>query len=115
MLSGIVGMAYTISLFLFNPESNSFFPKCPFYLITHLQCPACGSQRALYSLFHGEIAKAFSYNQFLVVSLPYLAIIIFSTFHHNNFAVRLRQVFQNKYAVNMYVVLFFAWWIIRNF
>lgn len=114
LLLGIVGLAYVISLFLFNPESNTLFPKCPFYLITQFQCPACGSQRAFHFLLHGDITKALSYNPFLVISLPYLAIIIFSTFNHTNLAMCARQVFQNKYVVNIYIVLFFAWWIIRN-
>ncbi|MFD1140618.1 DUF2752 domain-containing protein [Larkinella insperata] len=56
----------------FNPAQVSFFPPCPFKLLTGLECPGCGSQRCLHQLLHGRVGQAFSYNPLLVLSLPYL-------------------------------------------
>ncbi|MGV3560560.1 DUF2752 domain-containing protein [Larkinella arboricola] len=56
----------------FNPADVSFFPPCPFKLLTGLECPGCGSQRCLHQLMHGHIRQAFAYNPLLVLSLPYL-------------------------------------------
>ncbi|MGL5683791.1 MAG: DUF2752 domain-containing protein [Marinifilaceae bacterium] len=49
-----------------------FFPPCPFYKLTGLQCPGCGSQRAIHSLLNGNITQAFGYNPLMVLSIPYL-------------------------------------------
>ncbi|MFC5412006.1 DUF2752 domain-containing protein [Larkinella bovis] len=58
--------------FWFDPEQQSFFPPCPFRLLTGLECPGCGSQRCLHQLLHGHIDQAYRYNPLLVLSLPYL-------------------------------------------
>ncbi len=58
----------------FNPESYSFFPQCPFHYLTGLDCPGCGSQRAVFCLLHGDITGAIHQNLLLVASLPLLAI-----------------------------------------
>jgi hypothetical protein len=59
-------------LFLFNPEQSGFYPFCVFHRITGLQCPGCGSLRAMHNLLHGNIPAAFHYNALLVLSLPLL-------------------------------------------
>lgn len=55
-----------------NPENTWWMPKCPVHLITGLDCPGCGSQRALHSLLNGNFAAAFHYNAFLILLLPFL-------------------------------------------
>ena len=59
-----------ITLFFIDPEYSSFVPKCPFRWFTGLNCPACGSQRAIHQLLHLNIKRAFEYNPFLILSLP---------------------------------------------
>ena len=61
--------------FFFNPESTWWMPKCPTYVLTGLQCPGCGSQRAIFALLHGHFAEAFHYNAFMVVMAPLLIFI----------------------------------------
>ncbi len=36
--------------------------KCPFYELTGLYCPGCGSGRAAVSALHGRFAESFRYN-----------------------------------------------------
>jgi hypothetical protein len=62
-------------LFFFDPSQHGFYPSCLFYRTTGLQCPGCGSLRALHSLLHGELARALHYNALLVLSLPCLTVI----------------------------------------
>jgi hypothetical protein len=64
----------TVVYYKFNPAKYGLFPKCPFYLITGLNCPGCGSQRAFYCLLHGNFAAALHYNLLLVLSIPFLGI-----------------------------------------
>ncbi len=49
-------------LLLFPPEQYSFYLQCPFYHYLHLECPGCGTTRALAALLHGNIAEAFRLN-----------------------------------------------------
>jgi len=55
----------------FDPATG-LFPKCPFRQATGLQCPGCGSQRAVHHLLNAEIKEAFVLNPLLVISIPYL-------------------------------------------
>ena len=59
-------------LFLFNPAESGFYLFCVFHRITGLQCPGCGSLRAMHQLLHGNITAAFHYNALLILSLPLL-------------------------------------------
>ncbi|TCD12795.1 DUF2752 domain-containing protein [Pedobacter frigidisoli] len=72
----ILGFAFVVMLsvvyYEFNPEMYNFFPECPFHKFLHLDCPGCGSQRAIHSLLHGNIIQALNYNLLLVISLPFL-------------------------------------------
>ncbi|HZE67958.1 MAG TPA: DUF2752 domain-containing protein [Pyrinomonadaceae bacterium] len=61
-------------LFLFDPATSSGYPSCPFRTLTGLQCPGCGSTRALHQLLHGHPVAAFEFNPLLVLSLPFLAL-----------------------------------------
>lgn len=63
-------------LFNHNPEEVGFFPRCPSRSWTGLDCPGCGSTRALYHLLHLDIATAIERNPLLVLSLPVLGIMI---------------------------------------
>lgn len=67
IILGVIALAYIYSHF--NP-SKYFFPRCPFLMITGYKCPGCGSQRAIYALFHMDIATAFSLNAMLVTLIP---------------------------------------------
>ena len=58
-----------------DPESSALFPKCPFHLLTGLECPGCGSQRAIHSLLNGKIGQALHYNLLVVIAIPYLGLL----------------------------------------
>lgn len=45
-------------------------PPCLILRLTGFYCPACGTQRMIISLLHGEPAAAFSYNPFMFCVLP---------------------------------------------
>jgi hypothetical protein len=57
-------------LYWFNPASSGFYPICLFYQTTGLQCPGCGSLRAMHQLLHGKWGAAFHLNPLLMVALP---------------------------------------------
>jgi hypothetical protein len=61
----------TLAAALLDPTHPGRFPTCPFHAATGLDCPGCGSLRALYELTHGHLVTALDYNAFLVVFLPF--------------------------------------------
>jgi hypothetical protein len=47
-------------------------PFCPFHALTGLDCPGCGSLRAIHSLLRLEFAQALAYNPLICMCLPFL-------------------------------------------
>lgn len=48
---------------------------CPIKYFLHIDCPACGSTRALVALLRGDTASYFFYNP---IALPLLLIVLFA-------------------------------------
>ena len=59
-------------LFFFNPAQHGFYPTCFFHLATGLNCPGCGSLRAVHQLLHGHFVEAARLNLLLLLCLPYV-------------------------------------------
>lgn len=51
-----------------DPYHSTVFPPCPILAFTGLQCPGCGGTRALYSLFHGDVAASLAMNPLVLAS-----------------------------------------------
>ena len=115
-LLGILIIAIPASvLFFFNPKEAIWMPKCPLYLLTHLQCPSCGSTRAAYSFLHLHFHDAFLYNPFLVLSIPYAIILVAVTFFDPNGRLSgLKRIFCSNTAIYIYLSLYILWGILRN-
>ena len=62
VLGGCALAAAAAMLFAFDPSRSAFFPPCPFHALTGLQCPGCGTLRALHALFHGHALEALDLN-----------------------------------------------------
>lgn len=73
VLFGFLGLAAAGVLFWFDPTQYHFYPVCVFHGVTGLQCPGCGSLRALHALLHGNVASAFHFNALLIISFPFAA------------------------------------------
>ena len=100
---------------LADPSSSILFPKCPVKLLTGMQCPSCGVQRALHSLLQGRLLEALSYNYWFILSIPYFLLVALSTlFKTRPFMARIYRIVTHKGVIYAYIVLFFLWWILRN-
>jgi hypothetical protein len=76
-LAALSGAAVVATLVLRRVDPNvpgNPLPACPFYALTGLYCPGCGSTRCLHALVHLDLAHAMATNPLLVVALPLLAI-----------------------------------------
>jgi Protein of unknown function (DUF2752) len=68
----VFGTAVALVLFFFDPLHAPIYPVCLFHRLTGLNCPGCGSLRALHELLHGHFAAALHFNPLLILSLPFL-------------------------------------------
>lgn len=99
--------------YLFNPSDIALFPKCPFLVLTGLKCPGCGSQRAIHSLLHFDLAAAFSYNMLLVLSLPIVLLLIYSEINRKR-KPRFYMFVHNAKGIWIYLAMVIVWWVVRN-
>ena len=113
-LAGIGLFAVGWFYYRFDPEHTAYMPRCLFHWLTGWSCPACGSQRAFYHLLHGHFVAAFRFNPFMILSVPYLAAVAWTTFDHRTLAARWRERVQHPCVVRLYFVLVVTWWIGRN-
>lgn len=61
-----------LALYLDDPATGGLYPSCPFRASTGLDCPGCGTGRALHQVLHGRFGDAFSLNPLAVLMLPVL-------------------------------------------
>lgn len=110
----LVGVILLVVIyFSFNPADSAFFPKCPFFYLTELKCPGCGSQRAVHSLLNLDIFTAFSYNALLVVSIPIILILGYAEAYRARKPILYLKLNNTKFIWGYFIVVV-AWWIFRN-
>ena len=59
-------------LYAVNPSQWSPWLQCPFHAVTGLDCPGCGTVRALHQLLHGHVLAALRLNALSMSLLPFL-------------------------------------------
>lgn len=78
ILLGLVGISLLALMIwvykTYNPLESHWFPRCPSKLLLALDCPGCGSQRAVHQLLNGHLLSALTYNPLFVIYLPYVAL-----------------------------------------
>ena len=73
-------------LLLFPPGQYSFYPQCPIYSYLHIQCPGCGTTRAIAALVHGHLIEALRLNALTTVLIAPAA--IYATHYYRRFLQR---------------------------
>lgn len=105
-----------ILYYYINPTQYYLMPKCMFKVLTGYNCPACGVQRFIHAFLHGDFANALHYNYFLVYALPYAAsFILVWLLPDIKIKYKIKNIIEDKYVVNVYVISFVAWLFIRNY
>lgn len=107
-------IAGAVYVFVFEPGRSGFFPLCPFRLLTGLQCPGCGTTRALHELLHGHLLAAFMLNPLLLLALPFA---LYAFVRYSVLALRGRSPRPNALPAPYIYAIFFVilgFWIFRN-
>ena len=97
-----------------DPLKLTIFPRCPFNVITGYYCPGCGSQRAIHSMLHLNLAGTASYN---FLFLPAFFLIIYHYLHpilNRLLNWKLPNVLYLKYTPVVILVIVLLFWILRN-
>lgn len=96
-------VAGVVLLRFYDPAANSLFPRCPFYVLTGLKCPGCGTLRAIHSALNGRFGEAIAWNPILVIAIPVVVALLISP-----------AVARNKYVGYGIFGVIMLYWIIRN-
>lgn len=108
-------VAVLIIFFNIDPEVYPFFPKCPFLVITGLECPGCGSQRAFHKLLHFNIVSAFHQNPLVVLFTPYIIFGLYLEYLGGKYKFsRIRKIIFGKNAAIILLIVIIAYWVLRN-
>jgi len=114
----IIGLAIFTAgsiYFLYSPEESVYFPQCPFHRLTGLDCPGCGSQRAIHNLLHFQLQDAFISNPLLVMAIPYITVgIYFEYFGGKERFPGVRKILFGRVAIIMVFVIIILFWVVRN-
>jgi hypothetical protein len=110
----LLSIAGAVYLFVFDPGRTGFFPPCMFRLITGMQCPGCGSTRALHEITHGHLKAAFMLNPLLLLASPFL---IYAFLRYSTIVMRGGVPRKNALPAPYIYAIFFivlGFWIFRN-
>lgn len=105
--------AIIVALYAFIDPESGFFPRCSFLMLTGLQCPGCGSQRAFHALLHGDIAAAWHYNAMLFFFVPLIALMLFVEWQHERWP-RLSARLTSPAFIWVLLGILAAWTLFRN-
>ena len=112
---GLLLLAALALLLFVDPAESVWMPKCPVKLLTGLDCPGCGGQRAVHAMLQGDVAGAIRYNWFLLYAAPYLLLLVVERFFlRGECRQRVQRWAENKYVVWFYIVSYCVWFVARN-
>lgn len=117
VLMGIIAVGGAASLYyFFDPAAHTWFPKCPVKALTGLDCPGCGSQRAIHALLHGRISEAFHFNALILPFIPYVGLGLGYRLikEPNAMQLKLRKILYGEYAIWVVGIVTFLYFILRN-
>lgn len=106
-------VAAAVVYYLFDPSTTPF-PRCPFLMLTGWKCAGCGSQRAIHSLLHLDFAAAWHHNALLVLSIPYVALLVVAEWAGQRRQSQLYRALNSEMLIWSYFVLVVVWWVVRN-
>lgn len=105
--------ALCVIYFCIDPMQCRWMPHCPLKMLTGLDCPGCGSQRAIHSLLHGDIRSALEANWLLIVLIPYLTAAFAAEILPGRLR-RLRRIINHPAFVWPLISLIILWGLLRN-
>lgn len=114
ILAAVLLVGGAVLYFVADPSKpGSWFPRCPFLMLTGFKCPGCGSQRAIHALLHADFASAWHFNALLTATLPVVGAYVVAEVQRTRWP-RFYAALNSLGAIITVFVVIVAWWILRN-
>jgi hypothetical protein len=97
-----------------DPGVPGHYPTCPFYAITGLYCPGCGTLRLVHQLLTGHPGAALGLNPLFMVIAPFLLYAYLRWAAERVAGVRLPAIKAPPWAIRLVPVLFIVFGVVRN-
>ncbi len=110
LVLGVIMVFY----FNYNPSDYNLFPKCPFYTMTGLYCPGCGSQRAIHQILHGHILKGLSHNFLIILLIFVLSCDAIILLMNSILKRKLKNILHKPIITYLILALVILFWFLRN-
>lgn len=99
-----------VAVSLFDPNVAGNYPSCPVRALLGVDCPGCGSLRALHDLAHLDLVAAMDHNLMLLLVLPLVAVEAARWVRGRPPSILVRA----RYAPLAVLVAFTVWVLVRN-
>lgn len=107
------GIGIVICVYGVIDPASGMLPSCPFYTMTDLYCPGCGSQRALHALLHGQFASSLGYNPLFLVALLFVIaegiLLVLAKGRR-----KISSLASRRYTPVVVLVIVLSFWVLRN-
>jgi uncharacterized protein DUF2752 len=97
-----------------DPAEPGHYPTCPFYAVTGLYCPGCGTMRLVHQLLTGHPGAALGLNALAMVALPFLLYAYVRWAGERVAGIQLPAVKAPPWAIRLVPVLVIAFAVVRN-
>lgn len=114
VMAGIVLVLTILCIYFYFDPTDRFFPRCPFLSMTGLECPGCGSQRAIHAVLHGDFASVWQLNAALFVFVPLLILLFVAEVLGRRRVPRLYDALNSRYMIWATATFIIVWWVVRN-
>jgi hypothetical protein len=114
LVAAVVVATATVYLYAVKPTDSSLYPRCILHSLTGLNCPGCGTTRAVHALLHGDLRQALAYNVVFILLLPLFLALAARVWWA---ALRGRRVAgprMPRWAIRTLLVVVFGFGILRN-
>jgi hypothetical protein len=101
-------------LVVVDPAEPGHYPTCPFYAVTGLYCPGCGSLRLVHQLLTGHPGAALGLNPLLMAMLPFLFYTYLRWAAERVAGVRLPAIKAPPWSIRLVPVLVIVFGVARN-
>lgn len=68
-IAAVIAGAVILVVYSIYDPAVAPMPECPFFRITGLYCPGCGSQRALHAMLNGHVTAMLGFNVLLPAAM----------------------------------------------
>jgi hypothetical protein len=97
-----------------DPAEPGHYPTCPFYAVTGLYCPGCGTLRLVHQLLTGHPGAALGLNPMAMVILPILLYVYVRWTAERVAGVRLPAINAPPWSIRLVPVLIIVFGVVRN-